>query len=799
MQDYELPAKFYLGREYDPAAGKPKTDLVLYDAKDLCTHAVCVGMTGSGKTGLCLDLLEEAAIDGIPAIMIDPKGDIGNLLLTFPELRPADFQPWIDPGEATRKGKPLETLAAETAESWKKGLADWGQTPERIQKFKDAVDITIYTPGGSAGVPLTVLKSFAAPSEKIRNNNEALREKVAGAVSGLLALMNIDADPLQSREHILLCSLVDAAWRAGRDLDLTDLIRDIQKPPFDKVGVLDLDSFYPQKDRFALSMALNNLLASPGFQNWMQGEPLDIQRLFYSPEGKPRFAIISIAHLGDSERMFFVTLLLNELIAWMRTQSGTTSLRALFYMDEVFGYFPPSANPPSKIPMLTLLKQARAFGLGCMLATQNPVDLDYKGLSNAGTWFLGRLQTERDKLRVLDGLEGASTAAGAKFDRGAMEKILSGLGNRVFLMNNVHEDHPVVFQSRWALSFLRGPLDATQIRTLMDEKKSAQPAATKAAGPKSGGRPLTPPGIEEVFLPRRAAKPAGCTIEYRPGLLADGKLHFQSTANKIDEWDDILLLADAAGGVPGEEAWENATTFDEKPDFESGPEEGATYADLPGALAKAKSYADFAADVKATLYRTKSLDLFKYAKPKLAAERGESEGDFRIRVAQSLREQRDADVEKLKAKYAVKYAALQERMRKAEQRVVKEKEQANQGKFQVLLNIGTTVLGGILGGRKSISATKISTTARSASRAFGQHQEVGQAEENTEAVAAQMQAMVQQFNVEVAQIDASIQPDKIAVETLTVKLKKTDIAINAVKLAWIPYVVNAEGMCKSAV
>ncbi|HZN33138.1 MAG TPA: DUF87 domain-containing protein, partial [Pirellulaceae bacterium] len=375
MQDFERLGVFYLGKQYDLAAGKPQDELVLYDSKDLTTHAVCVGMTGSGKTGLCIALLEEAAIDGIPAIVIDPKGDLANLLLTFPELRPADFQPWIDPADAKRTGVSPEQFAQQTAEKWKKGLAEWGQDGARIQRLKDAADVAIYTPGSSAGLPLTVLRSFDVPPVSTIENNEALRDAISAAASGLLGLMGIDADPLRGREHILLSSIFDKAWRSGTSLDMAALIRSIQTPPLDKVGVMDLESFFPAKERFELAMQLNNLLASPGFSAWMEGEPLDIQRLLYTPEGKPRLAILSIAHLSDAERMFFVTILLSETIGWMRSQSGTSSLRALLYMDEVFGYFPPSANPPSKTPMLTLLKQARAFGLGVVLATQNPVDL----------------------------------------------------------------------------------------------------------------------------------------------------------------------------------------------------------------------------------------------------------------------------------------------------------------------------------------------------------------------------------------------------------------------------------------
>ena len=415
MTDFEKLGAFYLGRVYDPMAGETLDEPILYDSRDLTTHAICVGMTGSGKTGLAIGLLEEAAIDGVPAIIIDPKGDMGNLLFNFPKLEAADFQPWVDPDEAMRKGIGVAEHARKTAELWKKGLASWGQDGARIQRLRDAVDMCIYTPGSTAGVPLRVLRSFDAPPPALREDAEALAERVQSAVSGLLALLDIDADPVSSREYILLSNILQHAWSEGKSLDLAGVIRAIQQPPFDKLGVFDLDVFYPAKERFTLAMAMNNLLASPSFAPWMEGEPLEISKLLYTDEGKPRLSILSIAHLSDSERMFFVTLLLNEVVSWMRTQPGTSSLRALLYMDEIFGYFPPTREPPSKRPMLTLLKQARAFGVGVVLSTQNPVDLDYKGLSNCGTWFLGRLQTERDKARVLDGLEGAMSTGGQRF------------------------------------------------------------------------------------------------------------------------------------------------------------------------------------------------------------------------------------------------------------------------------------------------------------------------------------------------------------------------------------------------
>ena len=306
-----------------------------------------------------------------------------------------------------------------------------------------------------------------------------MRERVSTTATSLLGLVGIEADPVQSREHILLSTILDTTWRQGMDMDLAALIQQVQTPPVTKIGVLDLESFYPEKERFGLVMALNNLLASPGFSSWLQGVPLDIGQILYMPNGKPRIAIFSIAHLSDPERMFFVSLLMNQILSWMRGQTGTTSLRALVYMDEIFGYLPPVGNPPSKLPMLTLLKQARAFGVGMVMATQNPVDLDYKALSNMGTWFIGRLQTERDKARLLDGLE--SAAAGAQFNRAQIEKIISSLGNRVFLMNNTHEDAPELMQTRWVMSYLRGPLTRDQIKVLMDPLRGDAPATQPVA------------------------------------------------------------------------------------------------------------------------------------------------------------------------------------------------------------------------------------------------------------------------------------------------------------------------------
>lgn len=775
LPDYEKLGSFYLGKT------KPDGAQLLYDSSDLVTHAVCVGMTGSGKTGLCIGLLEEAAIDHIPAIVIDPKGDLANLLLTFPQLSPEEFAPWVNPDEARNQGIDSTAFAAQQSELWKKGLAGWQQDGERIARLKAAADFTVYTPGSDAGVPVSILSSFAAPDAKTLDDREALRDRINATATSLLGLVGIDADPVQSREHVLLSTLLDTNWRAGKDLDLATLIAQIQTPPVQKIGVLDLDSFYPAKDRFALAMALNNLIASPGFEAWLTGDPLDIGKMLWTDTGKPRISILSIAHLSDAERMFFVSLLLNQTLSWVRAQSGTTSLRALLYMDEIFGYFPPVANPPSKKPLLTLLKQARAFGLGVVLSTQNPVDLDYKGLANCGTWFLGRLQTERDKERVLEGLEGAATQAGGGFDRAAMDTLLSGLGKRVFLMNNVHEKQPVLFETRWTLSYLRGPLARTEIRKLMEARKSATPPPPAAPANASAAAPVLPPEVPQYFFPVRGAATA-----YMPVAIGAAQVAFTETKTGINELRELLFTAPIADDAIGA-AWERAEAADcELADLAKSPEEAIAFAALPAAAAKPKNYDAWNKTFSTWLFRTQCIDLFRSPGLKQTSNPGESERDFRIRLQQAAHEQRDALKAKLQTKYAPKLDALAQKKAKAEQKQEVEKEQASSQMLNTAVTVGAGLLGALFG-RKTVSATnltRVGQAVRAGSRAMKERSDIARAGEGVEAIDQQIQDLTAEFEAEVTSLDTKVDPSTEAFEAVTLRPKKTGITVRLVALGW---------------
>lgn len=795
MTDFEKLGVFYLGRVHDPETEKTTEEPLLYDAKDLTTHAVCVGMTGSGKTGLGIDLIEEAAIDGIPAIVIDPKGDMGNLLLTFPELSGAAFRPWVDEGEAARKQLSPDVYAAKTASTWKAGIESWGQDSARIARLREAVDFAIYTPGSKAGLPLSILSSLDAPPAGFADDSAAMRDRVASAVSGLLALAGVEADPIQSREHILLSKIVDREWRAGRNLDLLTVIQAVQEPGIDRIGVLPLESFFPSKDRFALAMLLNNLAASPSFAAWTEGEPLNIQRLLYTKEGRPRVSILSISHLSDAERMFFVTVLLNEVLAWTRRQTGTSTLRALLYMDEIFGYFPPTANPPAKAPMLTLLKQARAFGLGIVLSTQNPVDLDYRGLSNTGTWFIGRLQTERDKSRVIEGLTSAS--AGEGLDRKELDHLMANLGNRVFLMRNVHEDAPVLFETRWCLSYLRGPLSPAQMGGLMKVHKAAIPAplpsAAAAVVPSAPAKTVLSSSIDQVYL-RPKMLPPGTALTYRPAFHAAARIHFADGRRKLDAWRPVSHLLPVPEG--GRLVWSEARVAPEALDDEPLP--AAAFEPVPSELSNPKVYKQHEKDYKAWLLEHQALDLMSIPAHKLASEPGETEEDFRIRAGQQLREKRDEQMEKLRSKFAGKAARLAEKERKAMARIEKEKAQVSSQHMRTLISFGTAALSVFLG-RKAGGIGRASTGIGSLSRTGKEKLDVVHAQQALEVIQQQQAALEEEARKELDRLASSFDPARLQLKTVRIAPRKADTSIQKMGVAWIPYAADTFGSLRPAV
>ena len=833
--DFEKLGLFYLGREIDAATNEKTDNLLLYDANDLTTHAICVGMTGSGKTGLCIGLLEEAAMDRIPAIVVDPKGDMTNLLLSFPDMNSADFEPWVRAEEAEAKGLSVQEYAANQAETWRSGLADWGIDPLRIATMRETTEFVLYTPGSSAGRPLSILKLLNIPSGQVLADSELLAEQVAGTTSSLLSLAGIEADPLQSREHILIANILQHNWEQQQLLDLPDLITAIQNPPFTKVGIMDLEDFFPQKERFALALRFNNLLASPQFANWLAGDSLDIDNLLYTETGKPKISILSISHLNDNERMFFVSLLLNQLVSWIRTQPGTSSLRALLYMDEIFGYFPPVANPPSKQPLLTLLKQARAYGLGVMLTTQNPVDLDYKGLANMGTWFIGRLQTERDKGRLLDGLEGAAAASGSTFDRRSMDTLLSGLGKRVFLMNNVHEAEPTLFETRWAMSYLAGPLMRDQIRELsavedtvdaIAETAATEPSAdgtvaetavtteTSVTDMASSGGAAAAPGIDvaqsgvspdetaepadvDNLLATAPAAPQGIPTYYVgadegevlfPALLGLVDIHFEDKKNLISTSREESWVTPLQEGLVSID-WQLRTGLAlEDSDLKTQAPRAVSYVPLPEAAQKKTSYTQWERDLKDVISRQSRLELFYHKGADLVSQPQEELREFKIRLEQTQREKRDLAVEDLRDKYKTRLLRAEEKVRKQEQQLERKAEQAKDAKRQTAISIGSTILSAFLG-RKKLSASTLgraTTAAKTGSRSQRQTSDVGRAEDTLIAYREELEAIETELEQEIELLHDKFDLRQEEIETLEIAPKKMDIRIRAYALIWMP-------------
>ncbi|HEY9129599.1 MAG TPA: DUF87 domain-containing protein [Sulfurovum sp.] len=774
MQEiYEKLGLFYLGKDVDKQSMEATDALTLLKNKNFTTHAAIIGMTGSGKTGLGIALIEEAVIDNIPSIIIDPKGDMGNLCLTDPSFSSSSFEPWIA-DEAKSKEADLKAYATKISTEWKEGLESWGQGSDRVQKFHD-VQKTIYTPGSSAGVPVNVMSSLEVPPPQILEDGDTFASYLKSTTTSLLSLIGINADPLESKEYILLAQIITKSWLADEDLSIEAIIGKILTPPFQKIGVLPLDDFYPQGERFKLATKFNTLLASPSFSLWMLGESLDIQKLLYDENGKAKVVIFSISHLNDDERMFFVTLLLNKYIAWMRRQSGTSALKTLLYMDEIFGFFPPTKNPPSKELMLMLLKQARAFGVGVVLSTQNPVDLDYKGLSNIGTWFIGRLQTAQDIERVIDGLGGKT---GSSFDKSEIKTILANLQKRTFFLKSAHLDDIRLFTTRWVMSYLKGPLNKNEIAVLMQEKKNLKNVESRSVESmvKETSSLQSYQNIDASIPQYFEPDPSQQNI-YRGTLGAKAKVHFyeQRRGIDIDRVLELYLPLDAKEQhIAWEDAIEEELGFDR---FPSTAPSNAKFHHLPEVILEDKRLAKAARELAETLYRQQNLELFRCSSAKLESKAEESRSDFMVRLQDDLNEKKESEIEKLQMQYGKKEKVLLDRLSRANERAEKEAADSTGS----MIEAGIAVLGALFG---RTTPTKIGRAVSKGGRILKERGEMGRAEERIEMIEQQIQALEYELEDKIDALNEKYSVDNCEIETFSVKPRKSDIDVEICAVVW---------------
>ncbi|MDH3330186.1 MAG: DUF87 domain-containing protein [Desulfobulbaceae bacterium] len=787
---FEKMDLFYLGREIDPDSGVTSSIPLLFKNKNLTTHAAIIGMTGSGKTGLGIGLLEEAALDRLPAIVIDPKGDMGNLMLTFPEMRSDDFMPWVDSVKAEQKKMTREELARQTAETWEKGIESWGQDRERIARLRENVDMAIYTPGSNAGRAVSILDSLDAPEPSVVEDNDTVSSLVNSSVSSILGLIGVQADPLKSREHILLSSILLYHWRKQNNLSLETLIGNVVNPPLDRIGVFPLESFYPQSKRMELAMQLNNIIASPSFSGWTQGDPLIIERFLYTESGLPRIAIFSIAHLSESERMFFVTMLLGKLINWMRRQEGSSGLRCLLYMDEIFGYFPPLANPPSKKPMLLLLKQARAYGLGVVLATQNPVDLDYKGLSNIGTWFIGRMQTRQDQDRVISGISSST----GKFDIAKIRQLLANLKSRTFLMTSAHLDEPVLFETRWVLSYLKGPISLNEVSRLnsshagvagseMLKKHQIEPVAFKN-NTFTDIPPILPDTVEQCFV--QPSVPID-ELKFIPWLAGSASVRFYNQSRGIDIVNKVNIrhsLADAPD-IDWDRAVDNPVSPD---DTLPSPPPVAQFMILPGAFSTSGSIREYDNRLSDYLYHNRQLQLIRVPSLKLESQPGELESQFQKRLADILRDRKEAEMKNIEDRFKSRQLALERRLANALDKIEKEKSDVTAKGMDTALSFGIAVFGALFG-RKAISMSTANRSAqgvRSAGRLMKEKEDVRRAEEEAQRIEADIAALAVEFQEMTAELAGRFSPENFPAENFSIKPRRADIFDVKVFIQWEP-------------
>lgn len=788
----------YVGADIDATThARSETSVGLAPAS-LTTHGVIVGMTGSGKTGLGMVILEEALSQGIPVLVLDPKGDMGNLLLTFPDLAPADFAPWV----------PAGTDATATATQWRDGLADWGIAPAEIATLRSGHEMIVYTPGSTTGVPLNLIGSLAPPPGL---DAESIHDEVESLVQGLLGLVDITSDPMSGREHVLMANIIETAWANNETLDLPALLLRIQDPPMRKLGVIEIDAFFPKADRTALMMRLNGLLASPSFAAWGQGQPLDIASMLWATDGRARAAVVYLAHLSDSERQMVVTRVLSKMVGWMRGQAGSTTLRALVYMDEVYGFVPPTAEPPSKKPLLTLFKQARAFGVGVVLSTQNPVDLDYKAISNAGTWMIGRLQTEQDKARLLEGM---SSAAGT-VDLSTLAATISGLGKREFLLHSTSGKAPRTFSVRWAMSYLCGPIAKNQIPSLPGEaqlvaRAAALPtaeastaetanapsdataaAATPSADDESPAMPAIATGIPVRYLDPAApwaagagATPGGRRLEAAVAVRC--MLRFDDTRaglNETETWEAIL--APVGDSPTAEDAV--PVDYDDR-DLQSVQPPGTVFV-LPTAAVSTKAFfTGIETVIKNRLLSDQAMTIQVNRQLKLFSRPGESSEAFAARCTEAADAAADAEADKIRQRLESKIGTLKDQVATAQQQAAQLHEQASMSKSSELLQVGGSVLGALFGGRRSVSSISgaVNRAATGRSRTSRTNDRLETAMARIDEKSGNLTDLEAELTTTLGDIHDKWTDVAAAVESLDVPLEKGDITIEQVALVWIP-------------
>jgi len=756
-----MPDGLYLGKEFDPKT-EALGDQFILRASDLTTHGIVIGMTGSGKTGLSVCLIEEAVRDGIPVIVIDPKGDMGNLALTFPQLRPEDFRPWVDTDAAAREGKTPDQAAETMAGVWSKGLAEWGLGPADVEALAASRQVRIITPGSTSGIPLNLIESLDPPSPEVQADDEEFRDQVDAVVTALLGLIGVKADPIESREYILIATLIDRAWRQNHGLTLETLIGQIANPPIDKVGALPLDVFFPVADRNKLMLALNNLLASPTMAAWREGQPMELDNWLRTPDGKPVINIVYTAHLDDEQRIFVTALILNKVVSWMRRQPGTSELRCLLYMDEIFGYFPPTENPPTKKPLITLLKQARAYGLGVLLSTQNPVDLDYRGLANMGFWAIGRLQTTQDQARIRTGIEAA--LSDSEFSE-SFDSLIAGVQKRVFLVHDIHRKAPALVHSRFAMSFLRGPITRDEIERLNPQQDAAAPAmtATSAAPAPSTAASAPPPAMAPAVAPPAPPPMKTRYLNIHGGAIATPHVYVKAAVRyKVgrsggeERIEQLAFRLDPSTG-PVETLSAQPMAVNEANFSENAPA-GISYSDLPGYLAIDGAKA-IERVIKQRLDDILAVELFYDPQTKLVSTQGESMDAFEARVEAT-------------PVIETKRRALEKKLTAKRQALSAKQEDVKARGFEKWASLGTSILSniGILSGRKRtvtgvggvLSKQRMEGTARNAVEKL--EAEVSQLEQEMEAL-------------------TDVDPSRF--ETRTVKPASTDVAILRYDILWV--------------